>query len=75
MELPVSVDAAELCKQLRQRRQTDIEGWTLVADESLIWLVNPYGIDVGFYSHDLDGCRRILARIMSDDREAEWGML
>ena len=60
---------------LRQHRTADIEGWALIADEDLIWLVNPYGIDVGYYSHDAGGSKKVLERIANDDHTSEWGML
>jgi hypothetical protein len=44
-------------------------------DGSEIWLTNPYGIDVGFYPNDAQGCACILERIATDDHEKEWGTL
>ena len=41
----------------------------------VIWITNPYGLDVGFRELTVEGCEGLLAMIASDTHEREWGSL
>jgi hypothetical protein len=64
-----------LHQHLRAHGRAEIDGWVINADGAEIWLTNPYGLDVGFYANDAEGCASILERISTDDHEREWGSL
>jgi len=70
-----NIGSQELYQHLKTHVRAEIDGWSLNADDAEIWLTNPYGIDVGFYANDAEGCERILERISTDDHESEWGTL
>jgi hypothetical protein len=69
------IGSQELHQHLKTHVRADIDGWSIIPDGAEIWLTNPYGLDVGFYVNDAEGCARILKRISSDDHEREWGTL
>ncbi|MDX9974190.1 MAG: hypothetical protein RBU21_14490 [FCB group bacterium] len=65
----------ELHQHLMIHGSAKTDGWTINADGAEIWPTNPYGLDVGFYAYNAEGCGRILKRISTDDHEKEWGTL
>lgn len=73
--MDVNATGQMLHQYLNQHGRVEIEGWSINPDGAEIWLTNPYGIDVGFYDNDAEGCARILERISTDDHEREWGTL
>ena len=70
-----NIGSHKLHQHLRAHGRAEIDGWVINADGAEIWLTNPYGLDVGFYANDAEGCARILKRISTDDHEREWGTL
>lgn len=74
-EIDKDIDALELHQHLKKYGRCCVDGWPINPSDDLIWLTNPYGIDVGFYPNDADGCARILERILKDSHEQEWGSL
>ncbi len=70
-----NIESQELYQHLETHGRAEIDGWAINADGAEIWLTNPYGIDVGFYANNAEGCAGILERISTDDHEREWGTL
>lgn len=70
-----NIGSQELHQHLTTHSRAEIDGWEINADGSEIWLTNPYGLDVGFYANNAEGCARILERISTDNHEKEWGTL
>lgn len=70
-----NIGSQKLHKHLTIHGRAEMDGWAINADGTDIWLTNPYGIDVGFYANDAEGCARILERISTDNHEKEWGTL
>ncbi len=70
-----NIGSHKLHQHLRAHGRAEIDGWAINANGAEIWLTNPYGLDVGFYAKDAEGCARILERISTDDHEREWGTL
>ena len=70
-----SIGSQELYQHLKTHGRAEIDGWAINADGAEIWLTNPYGIDVGIYANNAEGCAGILERISTDDHEREWGTL
>lgn len=66
-----------LFDQLQSEMRVERDGWSinLDTDDDVIWLTNPYGLDVWFCDIAEAGCHRILAIIENDDHDREWGML
>jgi len=73
--MKASIGSRELHQHLTKHGRAEIDGWSIIPDGAEIWLTNPYGLDVGFYANDAEGCARILKRISTDDHEMEWGTL
>lgn len=73
--MTVPQDAGRVFDRLQANEAVEVAGWSLGVGDDLIWLTNPYGLDVGFYDCTLASCERILAIIAADDHDHEWGML
>ena len=70
-----NIGSHDLHQRLKAHGRAEIDGRAINANSAEIWLTNPYGLDVGFYANDAEGCARILERISTDDHEREWGSL
>ena len=70
-----NIGSQNLHQHLKTHSRTKIDGLAINADGAEIWLTNPYGLDVGFYDNDAEGCARMLERISTDGHEREWGTL
>lgn len=68
-------DPVRIFRRLQATETVEIDGWSLGVSDDLIWLTNPYGLDVGFYDCTPASCRRILEIIAADDHDRELGML
>jgi hypothetical protein len=71
-ELP---SAADLLQRVQAEHRVRLQGWSISRDADLLWLTNPYALDVGHYHPDVLGCARILERIRGDTQAKEWGHL
>lgn len=70
-----NIDCHGLHQHLEKHGSCDVDGWPITPSGDVIWLTNPYGIDVGFYPNDPRGCARILERVLTDTHDKEWGTL
>lgn len=73
--MTVAHDPVRIFRRLQAKETVEIDGWSLGVSDDLIWLTNPYGLNVGCYDCTLTSCKRILEIITADDHEREWGML
>ena len=62
----------QLFSQLGNGKSVKIECWGIMMERNLIWLTNPYGIDVACFKANVHSCATILNRIATDDHEREW---
>ena len=70
-----NIGSQNLHQHLKTHSRTKIDGLAINADGAEIWLTNPYGLDVGLYGNDAEGCARTLACISTNDHEMARGTL
>lgn len=59
---------------LREDRRAEVDGYVFgLAPDNLLWVTNPYGIDVAFLDFTIENCRRWIEAIGNEAEYREWG--